>query len=255
LAVAPDPVDNEADPVDIRMVTMRVFRFDPELDAEPRYDEFEVAVSHRAVVGDALEYIYEQLDPSLAFRYECRTRQCGSCVVQVDDEPRLFCMELIGNRREVRVEPLGLLPIVRDLVTDRSPLLGPLYQLEPRTGSGDSSAPMAIGPRSLAQVKLTEECAECLLCTAVCPAFARTDFAGPMLFNKLAGLAFDERDREDRTSEARAMLVDDCKSCFRCEEICPHEIPLRQLSIARLTGASRSQDAFNLSDRHGYGDG
>jgi succinate dehydrogenase/fumarate reductase iron-sulfur protein len=232
------------------IVRVRLFRYDP-TSAEPaRYDTYEVPRQFGSVVGDALEYIFENLDGSIAFRYECRTRQCGSCVVQVDDEPRLFCMEPIGERSDVRVEPLGLLPIVRDLVTDRGPLLEPLYELEPFADGGALpvvSAPRAMNLNDLGRVKLTEECAECCLCTAVCPAFNSSGFAGPMLFNKLARLALHEGDEHDRQSEAAALELEDCKTCFRCEEVCPHEIPIRQMSISRLLGTSLSYRSYPLT--------
>ncbi len=236
-------------------VRVKMFRYDPAVDERPRYDLFTVPIKPGMVVGEVLEYIYENLDSSIAFRYECRTRQCGSCVIQVDGEPRLFCKELIGQREEILLEPLGFLPIVRDLVSDRSPLLAPLYQVEPShlEGLGDAKAPdYAAGPRALSVesvewVKLTEECAECTLCTDVCPAYHSSGFAGPMLFNKLARLAYHEDDRADRRAEAWRLMIQHCKTCFRCEEICPHEIPIRQFSIGRLVGNSRSYKAYHMA--------
>lgn len=232
-------------------VSVRVLRYDPTTGRDPVYDTYSVPRQPGAVVGDALEYIYEHCDGSLAFRYECRTRQCGSCVVQVDDEPRLFCMEPIGQRDEMTVEPLGLLPIIRDLVTDRTPLLEPLYGLELFASDGQLPVLDVHGPRPMAlpnlnRMKVTEECAECLLCTAVCPAFNSSGFAGPMLFNKLARLAFHDGDGHDRVAEAASYELEDCKTCFRCEEICPHEIPLRQMSIAKLLGTSLSHNAYDV---------
>jgi len=235
-------------------IRINVLRFDPSSGQPPRYDTFVVPRKSGMVVGEALEYIYEHLDSSLAFRYECRTRQCGSCLIQVDGEPRLACKEPLGEREEITLEPLGMLPIVRDLVTDRTPLLAPLYQIEPFLPDGDakpkpvdySSGPRAISVRSMEWVKMAEECAECGLCTAVCPAYNSGEYAGPMLFNKLARLAYHERDRADRLAEARRMAIHYCKTCFRCEEICPHELPVRQFSISRLLGNSRSYKAYQV---------
>lgn len=228
-----------------RELRVKILRYDPSAGSPPTYAEYEVDWRPLMVVGDALEQIYEEQDGTLAFRYECRTRQCGSCVVQVDGEPRLFCMEPVGDRREIFVEPLAMLPIVRDLVTDRSAEIKPLYELAAFTAPAD--APGHVREHAVAAVeraKIAEECAECLLCTAVCPAHVISDFAGPMLFNKLALLAEHPLDERDRVAEARALGVENCKTCFLCEEICPHEIPIRRFSISRLLAGSRTHLAF-----------
>jgi succinate dehydrogenase/fumarate reductase iron-sulfur protein len=104
-------------------IRVRVFRYDPSRDKAPRYEVYSVPRQEGMVVGDLLEYIYEHLDGSLAFRYECRTRQCGSCIVEVNGKPALACMAPVGDAKELTLEPLGFLPIVRDLVTDRSPVV------------------------------------------------------------------------------------------------------------------------------------
>ncbi|MFQ5894791.1 MAG: 2Fe-2S iron-sulfur cluster-binding protein [Nitrospinota bacterium] len=117
---------------------VRVYRFDPTRDREPRYDTFEVPRQEGMVVGDALEYIYEHCDGSLAFRYECRTRQCGTCCVEVDGQPSLFCMRSVKEEeKEITVEPMSALPVVRDLVTDSRP------QLEKLWGLGGFRSPIA----------------------------------------------------------------------------------------------------------------
>lgn len=235
-------------------LSVRVLRFDPSSDTRPEYQEYAVRWRPLMVVGDALEEIYDEQDGTLAFRYECRTRQCGSCVAQVDGEPRLLCMEPVGDRTEIVVEPLAMLPIVRDLVTDRSSLLLPLYQLVPFAPAAATTSVSVHSLRDVERTKIAEECAECLLCTAVCPAHEISEFAGPMLFNKLARLASHPHDVRDRGSEARAHGVEHCKTCFRCEDVCPHEIPLRRFSIGQLLPGSRTHEAFGTGTPRGDDD-
>ena len=55
---------------------VKIKRFDPALDKEPRYQTYEVPaegwMKHKVV--DTLRYIYENIDPTLAFREPCRQR-------------------------------------------------------------------------------------------------------------------------------------------------------------------------------------
>lgn len=123
-------------------VAVKVFRYDPSGDERPRYEEYAVPRQEGMVVGDVLEYIYEHYDGSLAFRYECRTRQCGSCVIEINGEPGLMCMVPVGEARELVLEPLGSLPLIRDLVTDREHMMKDLYAVHKftrREGQGGGS--------------------------------------------------------------------------------------------------------------------
>ncbi|MHA2398624.1 MAG: 2Fe-2S iron-sulfur cluster-binding protein [Promethearchaeota archaeon] len=55
------------------------------------YDKFEVPLSKRMSILDALFYIQDYLDSSLAFRYACRGAICGSCGLTIDKVPLLAC--------------------------------------------------------------------------------------------------------------------------------------------------------------------
>ena len=110
-------------------ILVKVFRYDPSRDERPRSQEYTVPRQEGMVVGDVLEYIYEHYDGTLAFRYECRTRQCGSCILEVNGEPELACKALVGDRKELVLEPAGSLPVVRDLVTDRMHMLEKVYSV------------------------------------------------------------------------------------------------------------------------------
>ncbi|MFQ5894790.1 MAG: succinate dehydrogenase, cytochrome b556 subunit [Nitrospinota bacterium] len=97
--------------------------------------------------------------------------------------------------------------------------------------------PVRMKPAGVEPIKVMEECAECMLCQGVCPAFGKVEgYAGPMIFVRMAREGFDERDPIDRLLEAAQAKVLDCVSCFRCEETCPHEIPIRSMAIAALRG-------------------
>jgi fumarate reductase (CoM/CoB) subunit B len=230
-------------------LVLRVFRFDPDLDARPSYARYAIPLTQvgpRAVIGDLLEYVSDEIDSSLAYRYECRTRQCGSCAIEVDGLPCLLCANPVGNRTSLTLDPLSQLPVVRDLVTDRSQLLAPLLSTTDGVVAHDSqSATRSAGPQAVSttverSIRIFEECAECCLCTTVCPAYDSSAFAGPMHFNKLAFNAAVSGDLAAARAEAKRLSITDCKTCFRCEDVCPHQIPIRRLSIATLLPGARS---------------
>jgi succinate dehydrogenase / fumarate reductase iron-sulfur subunit len=224
----------------------RVFRFDPDGDEKPRYDQFDVPWREGMVIAEGMEYIYEHCDPTLAFRYECRTRQCGTCVVEVGGQPVMACKEPLGSAPELVLEPISSLPIIRDLVVDRELLLEEVQRVLPfdiESSEGPKPGrrvPRAIPPEVIPWIKATEQCAECFLCMVVCPAYESVPgYAGPMSFNKMGKYALDNRDRANRVLEAEEGKIFSCKSCFRCEDICPHEIPIRRISMGSMMRFSR----------------
>src|SRR5262245_53100766 len=99
-------------------VTLRVARWDPATEQAARYETWEVPYVPRMRVLDALEYANERLGADIAYRWFCGVRRCGMCAMSVNGEPRLTCWE--PAERTMTVEPLPRLPVVRDLVTDRT---------------------------------------------------------------------------------------------------------------------------------------
>ena len=79
--------------------------------------EYEVPSFEGMTVLDALSWIREQQDPSLAVRFSCRSANaCRECIAVVDGRRDYLCtVRLSGG---MVVEPLGNQPIVHDLVVD-----------------------------------------------------------------------------------------------------------------------------------------
>jgi len=97
-----------------------VSRFDPDLDQAPYFQPFEVPVVENMMVLQALDYIYENLDGSLAF-YDhgvCAQGICKRCMLLIDGKPDLMCQTKM--RDGVKVEPLPKFKTVKDLVYDRA---------------------------------------------------------------------------------------------------------------------------------------
>ena len=53
------------------MVTVKVQRFDPDVDSEPYFVEYEVPFQQGMRVLAALHYIHDHIDGTLSFRWIC----------------------------------------------------------------------------------------------------------------------------------------------------------------------------------------
>lgn len=198
-------------------------RYQPATDSYTEHS-YNVPLKPRTTVLEALQYIYEELDPSLAFRYGCRYKRCGLCGVTVDGKPRLACKIELALVNEVA--PLANLPILRDLVVDRSAYM--------QSFSGLSLYPIGSRHEPLGHLhekalhKSLMSCSECLCCVATCPKynFSSSGFAGPYLFIKIAQLHLDERDACDRLQLAKEWGISNCEGCLMCS--CPNGIPLQK---------------------------
>jgi succinate dehydrogenase/fumarate reductase-like Fe-S protein len=89
------------------VVTAVVFRFDPALDAMPRYREYRLPVLGSINVLRLLSRIHDELDPTLSVRdYCCGLQLCRSCVLKIDHVRRVSCHTLVAPGETVRIEPL-----------------------------------------------------------------------------------------------------------------------------------------------------
>ena len=100
--------------------TIRIYRFDYLVDAEPRYKTYEVPPEgwRGLKVIDTLRYIYENLDSGLCFRESCRQQLCGACTVMINKKPALACDAF--PEREMIIDPLPNHPVLKDLIIDLS---------------------------------------------------------------------------------------------------------------------------------------
>ena len=69
-------------------------------------------------VLDALNWIAENEATDLAYRWFCGSKMCGSCALRMNGREVLACWEAVEPA--MTIEPLRNLPVIRDLVVDRS---------------------------------------------------------------------------------------------------------------------------------------
>ena len=107
-----------------KTATVRVQRFNPEVDKKPHLQSFQVEMTPETTLLDALEGIKATQDGTLTFRRSCRHAICGSCAMNVNGHNTLVCNQPLSRHLDrhdrVTIRPLPFLPIIKDLVVDRS---------------------------------------------------------------------------------------------------------------------------------------
>ncbi|MFQ5990769.1 MAG: 2Fe-2S iron-sulfur cluster-binding protein, partial [Candidatus Methylomirabilales bacterium] len=113
--------------------TLEIFRYRPETEHEPTFQSYEVPFRKDWVVLDAINYLKDQVDGTLSYRWSCRMGVCGSCGMMVNGEPKLACAVYLKDYypTPIRVEPLANFPVERDLVIDMNDFMEKLKRIKP----------------------------------------------------------------------------------------------------------------------------
>ncbi len=230
-------------------ISLEVTRYRPEEEAEPTFQTYEVPLKKEWVVLDALNYIKDQLDGSLSYRWSCRMGICGSCGMMVNGEPKLTCATFLNEYLPgpIRVEPLRYFPVVRDLVIDMSDFLAKLRHVKPWI-SRDQEKPLSEGeyrqtPQELDTYKQFSMCINCMLCYAACPVYGlEPDFIGPAAIALAQRYNMDSRDqaageRLEILSQEEGMWG--CTFVGECTRVCPKNVdPAGAIQQYKLTATT-----------------
>ncbi len=187
--------------------TIKISRFDPYLGS--RVEEYSLSLPSGSTVLDCLLYIRDQIDSTLAFRYGCRFKSCGLCTLEVNVSRRLACLTRVNSG--IGIAPLKNLPLLRDLVIDRKPILDLLKEHE--LFLNDGSLKESIQDERLLRLL---GCTECLSCISTCPKYGAKGFGGPFVFVRLAQLSLDPRNHRDRRKKAQELGITECQDCGKC---------------------------------------
>ena len=230
-------------------ITLSVARYRPEFESEPTFQDYRVPYRKDWVVLDALNYIKDNLDGSLSFRWSCRMGVCGSCGMMVNGTPKLTCAAFLSDYLPgpIRVEPLQYFPVVRDLVVDISDFLRKLHRVKPWI-EREEEKPLAEGeyrqtPEQLDRYKQFSMCINCLLCYAACPIYGlEGSFVGPAAIALAQRYNLDSRDQGSRDrmetlSEHGGMW--ECTFVGECTKVCPKKVDpagaIQQYKVATAT--------------------
>ena len=208
------------------MAKMKVFRFDPSVDTEPYYSEYEVPVDEGMSVLQGLHYIRENFDP-ISYEYSCRATSCGMCGMVVNGTPCFACCTPLEEGQSYTVEPLDRYPVVKDLVVDRSAVEQRIRYVMPQfSRSTEMVSPARLSGESYLSTSMLQQCRDCGICMSVCPTVGMLGiekYAGPEVLVKIAARYFDEREgMEDmRLGQAVSEGLFSCIECGTCTTVCP----------------------------------
>lgn len=212
---------------------------------------FEVARGDALVLLDALAAAAAQ-DPSLFFRFSCRSGFCGTCTVLLDGSPVLACQApLPAAPATLHVAPLGGFPVVRDLVVDPAPFAERWRAIMPAVES--AAEPEGGGPRTRRSrrgsgdpvaVDESLDCISCGACFAACDLSSLDSaFLGPAALTRAMVLVADARDtaRAERLARiAGPHGIEGCRGMGACSVACPRNLDpsraIRRLRRWRLVG-------------------
>lgn len=213
-----------------RVKAFEVYRYDPEAAGNPRIDRFEVDLDDCGpMVLDALFWIKNKVDPTLAFRRSCREGVCGSCAMNLDGVNWLACTRFIADMdNPATVYPLANLPIIKDLVPDTIHLSAQYEMIEPwlHSQTPEPQAERLQSPEERTQLDGYYECILCFSCTSGCPShwWNGDRFLGPAALLQAWRWLADSR---DEAKEARLDTLEDpfrlyrCHTILNCTRTCP----------------------------------
>lgn len=205
-----------------------IYRFNSQKKNKLKYNSFDVPYSKGMTVLDVIAYIYKHLDPTLAFRYECRQGICGTCGVMLNKKPVLSCSTQIdANIKTQMIEPLANFPVEKDLIVDLGPILKRYLKIKPYL---DKIHKVIITKKKSNESKAFRKCIECGCCIAGSPELTKKSFSDldPMSLVKIARYVTDPRDGLDRKAMAKKAGIDKYSDELgkKLTLICPRGIPI-----------------------------
>jgi fumarate reductase iron-sulfur subunit len=229
-------------------ITLTVQRYDPEADAAPFWQTYEVPYREDGVVLDALNHVKDTIDATLSFRWSCHMAICGSCGMMINGEPKLACHAFLRDYRgtTVSIAPLEHFPVERDLVIVLDEVMAKLAGVQPYLVS-DRPKPLEEGeyrqtPAQLAAFLPLAQCIDCMLCYAACPQTVLSDgFLGPAALALAQRYNLDSRD-QGIAVRARVLAGEDslfqCSSVGACSAACPKGVdPAAAIQRAKLSAS------------------
>lgn len=232
-------------------ITIRIQRFNPDADQKPHLQDFTLAVEKDTTVLDALHALKAEQDGSLTFRRSCRHAICGSCAMNVNGLNLLVCKtpvrSVLDKKNSVTIRPLPYLPIIKDLVVDRSSFWAQYQRVKPWLIPPDElpEKEFRVSPEEVAALNDAETCIMCGACYSACQVIGMTkEYIGPHALLKAFLRVIDPRDTAvgDRLADLSGHDgVYRCHTIFNCIDACPKGLnpteaieTLRKLAQKRL---------------------
>jgi succinate dehydrogenase / fumarate reductase iron-sulfur subunit len=248
---------------------LKVYRFGPGMPA-PSYDSFSIDPVPGMTVLSALFRAQEE-DDTLAFRYSCRGAVCGTCAMLINKVPRLACRTQVrpllegkdsvplspypalgmtvpfDAKREVLVEPLPHLPVIRDLIVDMTLFFEYYRLIDPvfAPAGPDPERERLMKPVAVKELATYANCILCGACFGACPVNGRNPrYLGPAALAALYRFRIDPREGGGISRLLRADTPEGwwgCEFHTNCRRVCPKGVP-PNIAIGRARQELRAED-------------
>ncbi len=256
--------------------TLRIRRYDPQSDQAAYWDEYAVDMPETQSVLDAILKVKDDHDGSIGIRCSCQQAICGSCAVRMNSRPGLACNTHLDEAAErgggarwipseegrrasvINVEPMGNMPVIRDLIVDMDAVhWKKIQRVTPWLINKDPvpEREYIVPHENMVDVTQSMACIQCGACVSDCLSMEIDPlFIGPAALAKAYRFVGDPRDAQhverltDLSEDQHGIY--DCTHCFNCIEACPKGVdPMSQIMRLRRVAGSD----FDIEDRNnGY---
>ena len=208
-------------------------------DEDGQLVDYQVPAQQSQTILDVVSWIQQNTDATLTYRFACRVGMCGSCAMMVNGIPRWTCrthvnrvVDRSAGHRQLTIEPLRNLPVIKDLVTDMDPFFDKWVKAG---GVHDSVAtrddPVAAIDQSTPRRQYANagiECINCAVCYAGCDTVASNrEYLGPAALQRAWTLYNDDRYADKNRVLDAVSVAGGCHGCHSmgsCTEHCPVEL-------------------------------
>ena len=210
--------------------TFKIYRYDPENGKNPVWDTYTIDTSKCGpMVLDALIYIKNEIDPTLAFRRSCREGVCGSCAMNIGGRNTIACTKGHGEiSGTVTISPLPHQPVIKDLIPDLTNFYAQHAYVQPylKTTTPEPQKEWRQSEGDRKKLDGLYECIMCASCSTGCPNYwwNSDKFLGPAALLQAYRWIVDSRD--EATGERLDDLEDPfklyrCHTIMNCAQVCP----------------------------------
>jgi succinate dehydrogenase / fumarate reductase, iron-sulfur subunit len=253
--------------------TLKLRRSDPARGVAAHWDTRTVEMRGSASVLDAILKVRGEEDGSIGIRCSCQQGICGSCGVRMNGRPGLACnthLEEAAARgggastgpetSTIEVEPLGNMPVIRDLIVDMDAVhWKKIRRVTPWLLAREPvpEREYIVPHEAMVDVTQSMACIQCGACVSDCLAMeVDPEFTGPAALAKAYRFVGDPRDGQP--VERLTDLADDphglytCTHCFQCVDACPKGVaPMNQIMrLRRIAGSDHKIVDTNNGYRH-----
>ena len=234
-----------------RLKQFKIYRYDPDSGANPRYDTFELDLDQTGpMILDALFRIKNEIDPTLTFRRSCREGICGSCSMNINGRNGLACTMAIEDLKgEIRITPLPHMEVIKDLVPDFTHFYAQYASIKPwlqTVTTTPSGKERLQSPEQREKLDGLYECILCACCSTACPSYwwNSDKFLGPAILLQAYRWLADSRD--EMTGERLDQLEDPfrlyrCHTIMNCANVCPKGLnPAKAIAETKKLIAERA---------------